>query len=193
MTDLEICNLALTKLGQNRISAFTENSEPARLCNIFYEQTRDMLLREHNWNFATKIEALNLIANEEIINYDYLYSFPSKCLFIMQVFDENKTEINEYEILLTTDTNTKCIASNTELAYIKYIKKITDTSKYDSLFIDALANKLAYELTMSLTGSQDTANNFLQLYNLSLNNAKRINMQEKHKKQTKVSQYLEVR
>lgn len=193
ISDVGICNLALTKLGEKTITALTENSETARRCNIVYEQVRDSILRLNLWNFSQKIEALSLISNETIINYDYLYILPARCLYISQVFDEDKTTINEYEILLTPTTNIKCIATNTSAAYIKYVKQIIDTSTYDVLFVDALANKLAAELSKSITGSQDLSNTFLQLYNLALGEARKVNAQEKHSKRIRTSQFIEAR
>jgi hypothetical protein len=193
MTDVEICNLALAKLNNRTITSFTESSEEARICSILYNQNRDLLLRQHTWTFATKIEDLALIANEEIINFTYLYAFPTKCLYIVQIFDENKTEINNFEILLTPIENIKCIATNIPIAYIKYVKQIVDTTNYDTWFIEALVSKMASDIAMALIGSKDLANTFYELYLTNLNEAKRVNMQEQHTKQEKVSQTLEAR
>ena len=51
-TEVSICSNALRKLGDSPITALTEDTERARLCNALYEPARDSLLRSHAWNFA---------------------------------------------------------------------------------------------------------------------------------------------
>jgi len=55
MTKTEICNLALTKIGQKTISSIDDpNDKNARLCAIHYAQALDELLRAGFWSFAKK-------------------------------------------------------------------------------------------------------------------------------------------
>jgi len=51
-TAVSICSNALRKLGDDPITSLTDDTERARLCNAFYEPTRDAVLRSHPWNFA---------------------------------------------------------------------------------------------------------------------------------------------
>jgi hypothetical protein len=53
-TAVSICNMALGLLGADgTITALTDNTQNARICNLFYEPARQTLLRSHPWNFAT--------------------------------------------------------------------------------------------------------------------------------------------
>jgi len=52
-----IANVALSKIGAQRIVAFNENTENARLLNAIYGTIRDEVLRAHPWNFAIKRSA----------------------------------------------------------------------------------------------------------------------------------------
>lgn len=62
-TDVEICNLALSRIGANTITSLSANSaKEDRLCNQFYTQFRDELLRSYPWNFAKK--AVRLIKTD---------------------------------------------------------------------------------------------------------------------------------
>lgn len=193
ISEVDICNLALTKLGDNTISALTDATENARKCKIVYEPTRDSVLRSHSWSFATKIEPLSLIADEEIINWDYLYVYPSQCLYLVRIFDENGADDNNYKKLLSPDTNTPCLATNISQAYIEYIKKITDTNLFDSLFVDALVLKIAAELAIPITGDANLANKFLQEYTYIISEAKKRDAQEKNSKIISKSPYREAR
>ena len=54
MAAVDICNLALTKLGQTIITSLSDDNENARRCNLVYEPKRDELLEKHPWGFAVE-------------------------------------------------------------------------------------------------------------------------------------------
>ena len=51
---VDICNSALNLLGASTISALTDDSKNARLCNQRYEPVRNRVFRSHAWNCLTK-------------------------------------------------------------------------------------------------------------------------------------------
>jgi len=51
-TEVSICSNALRRLGDDPITSLTDDTERARLCNAFYQDSRDLVLRSHPWNFA---------------------------------------------------------------------------------------------------------------------------------------------
>lgn len=53
LTPLDIVNQALRKLGAATIASFTESTKEADLSNRLWPTTRDAVLEEHFWNFAT--------------------------------------------------------------------------------------------------------------------------------------------
>ena len=62
-TETQISNIAISHLGigleiQN---LETENSAEAKACRRFYETSRDAVLGDFEWPFATKIIELNLV------------------------------------------------------------------------------------------------------------------------------------
>ncbi len=50
-TELSICNMALGLLGADSIQALDENTQAARICQSWYEHSRDALQRAHPWSF----------------------------------------------------------------------------------------------------------------------------------------------
>lgn len=54
VTEVSICNMALSRIGHTTISALSDANDAARQCNLHYEPSRDGLLRAHPWNFAMK-------------------------------------------------------------------------------------------------------------------------------------------
>ena len=58
---VEICNIALTRIGQNEpIVSLTEQSKAAELCSLHYATCRDEVLRDFDWPFA-EARVLSLI------------------------------------------------------------------------------------------------------------------------------------
>jgi len=193
ISNVDICNLALTKLGHNTIVSFTEDTENARRCNRIFDYCKREVLRAYTWTFATKIEPLNELSGEEILNYEYVYSVPVNCLYIIAVYDENKTEINEYKKLLTPNSNVECIATNTYQAYLEYVLDINDPNLFDSVFVSALVFRLAGELATITTGKEQLSAQFLQQYEYVISKAKRLNSQEKNETKYENSRYLDER
>ena len=54
MTDVQICNQALLRLGEPEINALNGTDRASTLCNAFYASTVQEVLRGHRWNFAIK-------------------------------------------------------------------------------------------------------------------------------------------
>ena len=51
-SELDICNLAISKLGAAQIAALTGSDKVSVLCNSMYAPARDFALRSHPWNCA---------------------------------------------------------------------------------------------------------------------------------------------
>jgi hypothetical protein len=51
-TDVGLCNLALAKIGDRRISTLSDGTAEADFCSVFYSEALDEALRAHPWNFA---------------------------------------------------------------------------------------------------------------------------------------------
>lgn len=61
-SDVTICNRALAAISsRTTISSLAESSEPARQCNLIYEDTRDEVLQMAYWDFAQRTATLALL------------------------------------------------------------------------------------------------------------------------------------
>ena len=67
MTEIQIANMALTMLGADTITAFTDSTEPARALSAIYDYTRDDMLREYPWSWAIKRAELEVV-NDTILD-----------------------------------------------------------------------------------------------------------------------------
>ena len=64
---VQICNSALNQLGAASITALTDNSKNARLCNERYAVVRDAVFRNHPWNCLIKRQQLAQILILQLI------------------------------------------------------------------------------------------------------------------------------
>ena len=60
-TQIDICNLALRRLGAQEIAAIDEGSKNADHCNAFWTYIIDEVLDDYSWNFAKKSRTLNYL------------------------------------------------------------------------------------------------------------------------------------
>lgn len=195
MTKVEICNLALGRIGRKAaITSLSENSAEARACARIWDVTRQALLREFTWGFSRKV-ALLALSTENIPGWEYLYAYPSDCLQALRIFNaagaEYKGEQEKWDVI--TVGNSTFIACDVDTAYLEYTCDKTDSDDWTAQFIDCLAWKLAFELSMPLVGDQNLRNSCWQLYTNAGNMAKTTNAAEKNVDAFKERRYINAR
>lgn len=57
-SSVEICNMALVKVGAELISSLSDNNKRAILCNLLYDKRRKRLIEGHPWRFARRRKVL---------------------------------------------------------------------------------------------------------------------------------------
>ncbi len=195
-SDIAICNLALSHLGQSPIVSLTEANESARALNRIYDITRDTVLRAKDWRFASVKAPLAEISDQDIPGWEYIYAYPAKCLCIRKVFydaeSQNPAPI-EFETLFVPAINRKVIATNYDDAYIEYTYRIIDPALFDMSFVMAFSFLLAAQIAKPVTGNDDIAKLMLQLYGSLVSDAGRINDIEKYIKPAPTSSFEDVR
>ncbi len=163
LSEVKICNLALSLFGNLRIAALTESNEPSRLCALYYPQTRDEILGlpTVEWRFAFVRADLGAKESEappfQWANQFQLPSDPPVLRVINQVSEAGIAEIpwsREEDKILTNEST--CL--------IFYIQKLTDVPKFPPLFVEALYTKLASKLARKLAEDQQAAARLLQEY-----------------------------
>jgi hypothetical protein len=163
-----IINLALTQIGSARIASVTEDSEQARKANAVYDLIRDEVMVAHPWNFAIDRTSLAVLDSTPEFDYDYQFLLPADCLRVLSTDTvEDDWEVAGDKILYNDDS-----------INIKYIKKITDTTKYSPGFIQALAARLAAELAYPIADSRTLSEEMFKVYLDKLKIAKSQDAQE---------------
>jgi len=170
-SNVSICNLALTVLGADRITALSDTSENAKRLTAIYDSCLEDVLRAHPWNFAIVRSQLALLSSTPTFGYDYEFQLPSDCLRVVEVSDGTNL-ITDFKI------EGRKLLCGDDSVYIKYIGNITDPNQYTSQFIFVFSSRLAAEIAYAVTNNKSTAQELYQLYMQRLQNAKETDAQE---------------
>lgn len=182
---VQICNLALLRLGQAQIQDLEEKSTEANYCNALYDDVRKEVLRDHSWNFATAIATPAVLSDENPPDWAYVYNQPSKCLRVIELIPA-ATSANDVTTLGWADSiassnyfagsvegaddtipmevrGDKILTNALDIA-VKYTYDITDPTLFDSLFVTAFSYRLAADLAMPITGDLTKQQAMFQMY-----------------------------
>jgi hypothetical protein len=141
----DICNQALTAIGDKRITAVTDDTERARLCDLLYDQSRLEVLELHPWGCALTRVSLAADAASPAWGYDYQYQLPADHVRIVTV-DRVNDDLWEVEgRYLVTD--------QAGPVNIRYIKNLTQTGLFSPLLTQAVALRLAMWLSRRINTS----------------------------------------
>ena len=202
VSNVEICNMALSRVGSYRISSIDDASVEGRSCKLHYEQARDSVLRDHDWGFARKRLPLSTLA-EEYDGWEFAYLYPPDCVNVRKIYDGNGSSTGtsydidknryvpigkvQYEIATNSGKNQKIILSDKEDALLIYTARVTDANMFDSIFVQALSWRLAAELAIPLRGKIEFQDSFIQKYQFVLSEARGRDANESRNKDEDVN------
>ena len=167
-TEIDICNLALSHLGDDATIASIkppEGSAQAEQAARFYPIARNTLLEFHTWNFASKRTTLATV-NNTIDQWEYAYVAPADMITPLAIL--SPTAQNDYATRMSSGDTPGGITSNfaptilaghytpqqfviegnliytnQENALLRYQSLITDSTKFSPLFVVTLSWHLA--------------------------------------------------
>jgi hypothetical protein len=169
VSEVSICNEALILIDSNTITSLTaDTSDEAIACNRIYAQVRDQMLRSHPWNFATKREALARLSTAPAFEFDIAYQLPHDFLRVVKLYNSKNRFKIEGSTLLTDNTTASLI----------YVSREADTTKFDSIFVEALTIKLAIKLCYALAGPISRIAQLRAEFKKVIAEAKRVDGQE---------------
>lgn len=151
LTKLDLCSMALLKLGESPIQSWTDDSVNSRLARTLYDAVADSLLSIHPWHFATQEISLRK-------NSDGNFLVPDN---VLRVLKSDGKLVGKY------------IESSSESIKILAIVRVTPDT-YPSYFVSMLATRLAMEFCIPLTGNQTVFRTLAALYESELQTAKFI-------------------
>ena len=169
---VEICNSALNSLGAANITALTEDSRNARLCNQRYEPVRDAIFRTHYWNCLVKRVELAADTTAPVYEYTKQYTLPSDCIRVIQIGGFHNGSSSMLDNGQTYKLEGRKIVTDEPEIFLTYLAKITDPQQYDTLLIETIAARLAAELAYAVTQSNTVAAQLEAIYREKLREAR---------------------
>jgi hypothetical protein len=172
---VDICNSALNLLGASTISALTEDSKNARLCNQRFEPVRNRVFRSHNWNCLIKRIQLAQDSTGPVVEYTYGYTLPTDCLRVLKIHNGTTDSIASN---LDYKVEGRKIVTNEGTIYLVYIALDTDPNTYDSYLAESISHQLAADLCYAITNNSTLANNYMARADERLREARFIDSTE---------------
>ena len=172
---VDICNSALNLLGASTISALTDDSKNARLCNQRYEPVRNRVFRSHAWNCLHKRVQLAQNTTAPVVEYSYAYALPSDCLRVLKIHTGTNDSINSEIDYKLEGRN---IVTNEGTVYLVYIALITDPNEYDTYLQESISHQLAADIAYAVTNNATLANNYMTRADERLREARFIDATE---------------
>ena len=151
LTKIDLCSMALLKLGEAPIQSLTDDSAAAQLSRTLFDTVVDALMSLHPWRFAT--QQLELIKNT-----DGNFLIPSN---VLRVLRSDGRVIGD-----------RIVCSSDKINIIAITK--TSPEKFPSYFATLVATRLAMEFCIPLLGDQTVFRMLVALYESELQSAKFI-------------------
>ena len=165
---VQICNSALNQLGASSITALTDDSKNARLCNERYTTVRDAVFRAHPWNCLIKRVQLAQDSDTPAWGFDYQYTLPADCLRILGIKDYN----SDYKV-----EGRKLLISESEV-YLIYLAQITDVNQLDVLLRETISAHLAQDISYAITANLQVSKLMAEKYQAKLSEARHADASE---------------
>ena len=148
-TKVSISNNALTILGANTITSFTDGSKAAGIANNLYEFVKKHTLSMYPWKFALKKVQLAQDSATPVNEWDYQYTLPTDAVSTLPVavfFSGNSNAPKELDFEIYGDK----LVTNSTTVYIDYIYDVVE-GNMPTYFVTLLVYQLAWHLAEPIT------------------------------------------
>lgn len=177
LTKTQICNMALSKIGDTRAQLTdvdTENTSISRQCLLHYEQTLHELVRMHSWNCTKARVKLVDSGSTPLFGWSYEFDFPADCLRPLALTNTDATD-RFLKPQVEWNVEGRTVLCNHADVWLIYIKEPAPADM-DSLFAQAFYTFLASKLAKPIAGDAQLG---MAIYNDFLNvvmpEARRVN------------------
>jgi hypothetical protein len=164
VSEVSICNQALTWLGQKAITSLTDSNTTAEWMRNNYPFLRDAVLEERMWTFAT-VRATSTTQDLDEWGVQYAHPLPLGWISVFRCYQNTGMgQASPIEWRLESG-NILCDWSDIRLWGLA---RIEDTGKYTPLFAQALAARIAADACIPLTENRQLQVDMWNLYKTKL-------------------------
>ena len=187
---VDMCNSALNLLGASTISALTDDSKNARLCNQRYEPVRNRVFRSHAWNCLHKRVQLAQNSTAPVVEYSHAYALPSDCLRVLKIHNGTTDSIASSIDYKLEGRN---IVTDEGTVFIIYIALDTDPNNYDTYLQESISHQLAADLAYAVTNNATLAEKYMTRADERLREARFIDATENSLGTIESSEFVDAR
>ena len=199
MTELDVANRALMKLGASSISSLEEDKKAARVMKDIVASVRDQFLRDNVWNPAVERAILSKSSTAPAWGWASKYPLPADYIKMITVESGSESALNIY---VDGDQPVPVkyrieggyiMCDETGALWVRYVKRLTDMTRYDSMMIEALATLYAKEACMAISNDISLKNLLYDEYRMLLDTAKKQDGWEDGSTEYQEDEYIAVR
>jgi len=175
---VDICNRALSMLGEKAITSIDEDSNNAQQLKINYTMARDGTLEAAEWTFAVERFVPAYLTQPPMFGYAYAFPIPPEIIRVLTVYynDIQNASLNNQLESGTPQVDWAVergnILCNQQIIYCRGIRRIEEEGRYSPLFVEAFAAKLASLIAINLTGSAEIQANMMNIFVAFVSQAK---------------------
>lgn len=185
-SQVSICNLALTALGEDPITSLNDRYKGAILAKLHYDPVRRETLRGNGaWNFAKQQAQLAASSTKPLFTYDNAFPLPAD---FIRMWDEPEEDRPDYEIM-----SGQILSNDGAPLEIVYVWDNEDPTTFDAAFVVAFAIALAAVLAEPLTQSGTKADRLAARAADKIRGARLVNAQEASSKEFEEDVWLRSR
>lgn len=162
----EVCNWALTKLGEPLVLEWDEDSTQGKLLRVIYPLVRDEVQASFPWKSLKRRASIAASADTNPWGYQYIYNLPADLLFLGDVRESASQPLRNWEMegrTVTTDFAGPLL--------IRYQKRSDDPSEWGPLLTAVVACKIAVELSEKICQDPNKRSLAWREYNLAMESA----------------------
>ena len=187
MDEITISNLALAKLGQSPITNLLEpETRQEELCKQWYDICRRSAINDADWSFARarariSSSAPELPEPEVIFDFGYALWLPADAMRILSVWRSGDRSAPD----IRWERQGNYILSDYAELNIIYSRDVTNPVMFSPLFVDALATKMAFEMSVAITQNQKLKEALWAEYTTKIQQATTMDSMQASTEQTK--------
>ncbi len=187
LREVDMCNLALLKLGSSTITSLEASviahDPTAELCNFLYESNRQKVLRDSIWSFSLKEKTIPRAVDAPLFGYQSKFAFPNDYLRLSELYITEdtitygtRTNLVNVEGSYTIRGNDILINTEENSLDIVYVFDNKVVKSYPAIFVEAMATSLAVALAPSLLSPDKMTlkDTLYKEYSMILANAKAV-------------------
>ena len=197
LTKTKLCNLALSKLGSERLLLSDFDTDTGVLkdtLDLHYTPTLEELVRMHKWNCCTSRAKLTNSTTTDpkapLFEYKEQHNLPADYIRATYVTDSDQAYEYGKTVVDYVIEGGKLLSHHKNI-WLCYIKE-PSPSEMDAMFAQAFVTLLASRIATTVTGDRGLSLNLLEEFNrVIMPEARRVNAMEKREAPEIDSEWLD--